>query len=123
MVTMSGPLLTSFSTSRRTLRRSTSRFFSTLAPTPRAFLDQAEQDVLRADVFVVEALGLLVGQRHDLAGPIREPFKHVHLLSAGASGRPLIHSRIANRTLTTVVTASTARRVLAGQPILDPILG
>src|SRR5215211_1669556 len=34
MVTMSGPLLTSFSTSRRTLRRSTSRFFSTFAPTP-----------------------------------------------------------------------------------------
>ena len=34
IVTVSGPLLTSFSTSSRTLRRSTSRFFSTLAPTP-----------------------------------------------------------------------------------------
>jgi hypothetical protein len=40
---------------------------------------------------VVEALGLLVGQRHDLAGPIREPFEHVHLpiqrrvYAAGAS--------------------------------------
>ena len=36
----------------------------------RAFLDQAQQDVLGADVFVVEALGLLVGQLHDLAGPV-----------------------------------------------------
>ena len=51
-----------------------------------AFLDQPEQDVLGADVLVVESLGLLVGQRHDLSGPIREPFKHVHLLSAGGAG-------------------------------------
>ena len=34
IVTMSGPLWTSFSTSRRILRRSTSRFLSTLAATP-----------------------------------------------------------------------------------------
>ena len=34
IVTISGPLWTSFSTSRRILRRSTSRFFRTFAATP-----------------------------------------------------------------------------------------
>jgi hypothetical protein len=34
----------------------------------RPFLHEAEQDVLRPDVLVVEALGLLVGQGHHLAG-------------------------------------------------------
>jgi hypothetical protein len=58
---------------------------STFAPTPLPSFDQPEQDVLGADVLVVEALGFLIGQRHDFAGPIRETFKHVHLLSAGAS--------------------------------------
>ena len=86
MVTMSGPLLTSFSTSSRTFRRSTSRFFRTLAPTPLPFLDQPQKDMLGADVLVIEALGLLVGQRHDFASPIRKPFEHVHLLSAGLPG-------------------------------------
>src|ERR1044071_2217643 len=38
MVTMSGPLWTIFSTSRRILRRSMSRFFSTLAATPEPSL-------------------------------------------------------------------------------------
>ncbi len=42
----------------------------------RAFLDQAEQDVLGPDVLVVEPLGLLVGQGHDLSRSIGEPFKH-----------------------------------------------
>ena len=37
-----------------------------------AFLDQAQQDVLGADVFVVEPLGLLVGQLHDLACAVGE---------------------------------------------------
>src|SRR5207253_2115043 len=43
MVTMSGPLLTSFSTSRRTLRRSTSTFFITFAPTPDCRPDYRRQ--------------------------------------------------------------------------------
>jgi len=30
-----------------------------------AFLDQAQQDVFRADVFVIEPLRLLIGQLHD----------------------------------------------------------
>jgi hypothetical protein len=35
---------------------------------------------------VVESLGFLVRKGHDLASPIREPFKHVHLPSAGRVG-------------------------------------
>ncbi len=49
-------------------------------PDAAAFLDEAEQDMFCADVFVVEALGLLIGQRHDLPCPVRKAFKHVHLL-------------------------------------------
>ena len=45
-----------------------------------AFLDQAEEDVLGADVLVVEALGLLVGQLHHLAGPVGEAFVHASRL-------------------------------------------
>ena len=41
-----------------------------------AFLDQAQQDVLGADVLVVEALGLLVGQLHHLPGTVGETFVH-----------------------------------------------
>ncbi len=46
-----------------------------------AFLDEAEQDVLGAYVFVVEALGLLIGEGHDFAGAVCETFKHSGLLS------------------------------------------
>ncbi len=41
-----------------------------------AFFDQAQQHVLGADVFVVEPLGLLVGQLHHLAGPVGKAFVH-----------------------------------------------
>ena len=44
-----------------------------------ALFDQPQQHVLGADVFVVEALGLLIGQLHHLAGPIGESFVHVGL--------------------------------------------
>ena len=47
-----------------------------------AFLDQAQQDVLGADVFVVEPLGLLVGQLHDLPGAVGKSFVHVSVLSS-----------------------------------------
>ena len=55
-----------------------------------AFLDQAEQDVLGADVLVVEALRLLVGQLHHLAGPVGKAFIHSCRLrqSQGRPGRP-----------------------------------
>jgi len=40
---------------------------------------------------VIEALGLLIRQRHHLSGPVRESFKHVHLLLAdGIKRRPLL---------------------------------
>jgi len=55
-----------------------------------ALLDQAQKDMFGADVLVVETLGLLIGQRHHLSGPIRKPFEHVHLLLAGTTSRPLI---------------------------------
>ena len=42
----------------------------------RAFFDQAEEDVLGSNIFVIESLGLLVGQLHDLAGPIGETLVH-----------------------------------------------
>ncbi len=87
MVTMSGPLWTSFSTSRRILRRSTSRFFRTLAATPLPSLINPKQDVLGANVFVVEALRFLVGQLHDLAGTIGESFVHFSFFPKSGSGR------------------------------------
>ena len=40
------------------------------------FLDEPQQDVLGADVFVVEPLGFLVGQLHHFPGPIRESLVH-----------------------------------------------
>ena len=48
-----------------------------------AFLDQPQKDMFGADVLVIEALGLLIGQRHHLSGSIRESFEHVHLLLVG----------------------------------------
>ena len=50
-----------------------------------AFFDQAQENVLRADVLVVEALGLLVGQLHHFAGAIRETFIHSSRLRQSAS--------------------------------------
>ena len=43
---------------------------------PAALLDEAEQDVLGADVLVVEPLGLLVGQLHHFPGTVRETLVH-----------------------------------------------
>ena len=43
-----------------------------------AFLDQAQQDVLGADVFVIEPLRLLVGQLHDLSRTVGESFVHAN---------------------------------------------
>ena len=39
-------------------------------------LDEAEKDVLGADVFVVEPLGLLVGQLHHFASTVGETLVH-----------------------------------------------
>ncbi len=63
-----------------------------------AFLDQTEQNVFRADVFVIEALGFLVGQGHHLPSAVRKSFKHVHLLLGQQGWVPAPHRRIqANR--------------------------
>jgi hypothetical protein len=51
------------------------------------FLDQTEQDVLGADVLVVEALRFLVGQGHHFAGAVRKPFEH-NRASPRCSGGP-----------------------------------
>jgi hypothetical protein len=40
-----------------------------------ALVDEAEQDVLGADVVVVEQAGLLLRQHHDPAGPVGEPLE------------------------------------------------
>ena len=67
----------------------------------RAFLDQTQQDVLGADVLVIEALGLLVGQGHDFPSAIGETFEHhdppESWATAAARGRPpgLQHGRSA----------------------------
>ncbi len=44
-----------------------------------ALADQAEQDVLRADVVVVEHARLFLREHHHSTGPIGEPFEHVSL--------------------------------------------
>ena len=41
------------------------------------FLDQPQQDVLRADVFVVEPLGFLVRQLHDFSGAVGKSLVHL----------------------------------------------
>ena len=41
--------------------------------------DQPKQDMLGADVFVIEALGLLVGQLHHFAGAVGKSFVHAIL--------------------------------------------
>ena len=43
-----------------------------------ALVDEAEQDVLGADVVVVEHPGLFLGQDDDPAGAVGEPLEHLH---------------------------------------------
>src|ERR1700677_1440614 len=42
----------------------------------RPFLDESQEDMLSADILVVEALRLLVGELHHLAGSVGESFIH-----------------------------------------------
>jgi hypothetical protein len=42
-----------------------------------ALVDQPEQEVLGADVVVVEEPGLLLGQDHDPPGPVGAALKHL----------------------------------------------
>ena len=50
-------------------------------PHSGALLDQPQQDVLRPDVFVVETLGFLIGQRHHLPRAVCKSLKHFVLSS------------------------------------------
>jgi hypothetical protein len=50
---------------------------------PGALLDQAQENVFRADVLVVEPLGLLVGQLHHLPGTIGKALIHLRRLPRG----------------------------------------
>ena len=43
-----------------------------------ALVDEAEQDVLGADVVVVEHPGLFLGQDDNPTGPVGEPLEHLH---------------------------------------------
>ena len=50
--------------------------FENVGSDSAAFFDKTEQDVLGADVFVVESLRFLVGQLHDLPSAIGKSFVH-----------------------------------------------
>jgi hypothetical protein len=43
---------------------------------PLVLAQEAKEEVLGADVVVVEVPGLFLGKDHDLPGPFREPFEH-----------------------------------------------
>lgn len=53
-----------------------------MAATPR-LANEPEQQVLSANVIVVQGLGLILGQDDDPAGPIGEPFEHELSLYVG----------------------------------------
>jgi len=55
--------------------------FQDVGGNARAFLDESQQDVFGADVFMIESLGFLIGQLHDLAGAICETLVHDAFLS------------------------------------------
>ncbi len=46
-------------------------------------MNEAEQDVFRTDVVVVEQLGLVLSQDNDPAGPVSKPFEHSSSLLQG----------------------------------------
>ncbi len=56
-----------------------------------ALMDEAEQDVLGADVVVVEHPGLFLRQHHNSSGSVGEPLEHfVALLTCTAVGRAAV---------------------------------
>ena len=76
IVTMSGPGLDDLLDLEADLAQVDVQVLQDVGGDAAAFLDQAEQDVLGADVLVVEPLGLLVGQLHHLASTVGEAFIH-----------------------------------------------
>src|SRR4029079_17432188 len=53
-----------------------------------ALVDQAEQDVLGADVVVGEHAGLFLGQHEHAAGSVSEPLEHANRSSTRVWGHP-----------------------------------
>ena len=51
--------------------------FSAVAPSAVRFAQQAEQDVLGADVIVAKRARLVLSQHDDLAGALGEPLEHL----------------------------------------------
>jgi hypothetical protein len=51
-------------------------------------VDQAQQDVLGADVVVVEHPGFFLRQGHNPAGPVSEPLEHLLLRLSGSCWPP-----------------------------------
>ena len=82
-----------------------------------AFLDQAQQDVLGADVFVVEPLGLLVGQLHDLAGAVGKSL--VHLLSLYPGRIRLRQKRVTPRRADRLYPSSSVHESLSKRSRAD----
>ena len=54
--------------------------FQDIGADARAFLDEAKEDVFGTDPFMVETLGFLIGQGHDLACSVCKSFKHAFVL-------------------------------------------
>ena len=94
MVTMSGPGLDDLLDLQADLAQVDVEVLQDVGGDAGAFLDQAQQDVLGADVLVVEALGLLVGQLHPCGPnydesqrePLVLPARFPNLLVNGSSG-------------------------------------
>jgi hypothetical protein len=72
------------STCCRTAFRLIPSDFSAPGGHPLALVDQAQQDVLGADVVVVEPPGLFLRQDHHPPGPVRIPLKHLNQHSSAA---------------------------------------
>jgi hypothetical protein len=66
------------STAVLTFGSSTFMFSRTRAATPFALADEAEEQVLRADVVVVEPLCLVLRECQDLAGTVGEFVEAIH---------------------------------------------
>ena len=66
---------------------------------PLTLVDQPEQDVLGADVVVVEEAGLLLGEDDDATRPVREPFEHRPPSAGGVSVPPRLLPSVRARRL------------------------
>ena len=66
--------------------------FQHIGADTRPFLNEAEQDVLSADVLVIQPLGLLVCQGHHLACTVGQSLEHGNSLILTGYFRLLVHA-------------------------------